>query len=140
MMSRREVGRVYRAVVAGSGLPETGTIDAPVGRDPDNPTLMAAGVGKEAVTHFEKLAEVDGHTMLRVRLETGRTHQIRVHLSAIGHPVYADPLYGTPVPGRRLWLHAEMLSFRHPVTGEEHEFEAPIPEDLERAASSLNFS
>ena len=74
MMSRREVGRVYRAVVVGTGLPETGTVDAPVGRDPDNPTLMAAGVGKEAVTHFERLAESGGHTMLRVRLETGRTH------------------------------------------------------------------
>ena len=140
MMSRREVGRVYRAVVVGTGLPETGTVDSPVGRDPDNPTLMAAGVGKEAVTHFEKLAEASGHTMLRVRLETGRTHQIRVHLSAIGHPVYADPLYGTPEPGRRLWLHAKKLLFRHPTTGEQQEFEAPIPEDLERAAASLNLA
>jgi len=138
MMSRREVGRVYRAVVVGTGLPETGTVDSPVGRDRDNPTLMAAGVGKEAVTHFEKLAEAGGHTMLRVRLETGRTHQIRVHLSAIGYPVYADPLYGTPEPERRLWLHAEKLFFRHPVTGEQQEFQAPIPEDLERAAASLN--
>jgi 23S rRNA pseudouridine1911/1915/1917 synthase len=140
MMSRREVGRVYRAVVVGTGLPETGTVDSPIGRDPENPTLMAAGVGKEAVTHFEKLAEADGHTMLRVRLETGRTHQIRVHLSAIGHPVYADPLYGTPEPRRRLWLHAEKLRFRHPTTGEQQEFEAPIPEDLERAAASLNLA
>jgi 23S rRNA pseudouridine1911/1915/1917 synthase len=140
MMSRREVGRVYRAVVVGVGLPETGTVEAPVGRDPDNPTLMAAGVGKEAVTHFEKLEESVEHTMLRVRLETGRTHQIRVHLSAIGYPVYADPLYGTPVPGRRLWLHAERLSFRHPVTGEQQEFEARIPEDLERAATSLDLT
>ena len=140
MMSRREVGRVYRAVVVGTGLPETGTIDSPVGRDPDNPTLMAAGVGKEAVTHFEKLAEAGGHTMLRVRLETGRTHQIRVHLSAIGHPVYADPLYGTPVAGRRLWLHAERLAFRHPATGERREFEAPTPEDLELAAGFLHFT
>ena len=140
MMSRREVGRVYRAVVVGTGLPETGTVDAPVGRDPDNPTLMAAGVGKEAVTHFQKLAESEGHTMLRVRLETGRTHQIRVHLAAIGFPVYADPLYGKPVPGRRLWLHAERLSFRHPVTGEQRDFEAPIPEDLERSAASLNLA
>ena len=140
MMSRREAGRVYRAVVVGTGLPETGTVDAPVGRDPDNPTLMAAGVGKEAVTHFEKLAEADGHTMLRVRLETGRTHQIRVHLSAIGCPVYADPLYGKPVPGRRLWLHAEKLSFRHPVTGERQDFEAPIPEDLEQSAVSLDLA
>jgi 23S rRNA pseudouridine1911/1915/1917 synthase len=140
MMSRREVGRVYRAAVVGTGLPETGTVDAPVGRDPENPTLMAAGVGKEAVTHFEKLAEAAGNTMLRVRLETGRTHQIRVHLSAIGRPVYADPLYGTPEPGRRLWLHAEKLLFRHPTTGEQQEFEAPIPEDLERAAASLNLT
>lgn len=130
MLSRREVGRIYRAVVVGAGLPETGTVDSPVGRDPDNPTLMAAGVGKEAVTHFEKLAETGEHTMLRVRLETGRTHQIRVHLSAIGHPVYADPLYGTPVPDHRLWLHAERLSFTHPVTGEDLTFEAPIPRDL----------
>ncbi len=140
MLSRREVGRVYRAVVAGTGLPETGTVDSPVGRDPDNPTLMAAGVGKEAVTHFEKLAESGGHTMLQVRLETGRTHQIRVHLSAIGYPVYADPLYGKSVPGRRLWLHAERLSFRHPVTGEQRDFEAPIPEDLERSAASLGLA
>ena len=140
MMSRREVGRVYRAIVVGTGLPETGTVDSPVGRDPDNPTLMAAGVGKEAVTHFEKLAEASGHTMLRVRLETGRTHQIRVHLSAIGQPVYADPLYGTPESKRRLWLHAEKLLFRHPTTGEQREFEAPIPEDLERAAASLNLA
>ena len=140
MMSRREVGRVYRAVVVGTGLPETGTVDAPVGRDPDNPTLMAAGVGKEAVTHFQKLAEADGHTMLRVRLETGRTHQIRVHLAAIGFPVYADPLYGKPMPGRRLWLHAERLSFPHPATGEQRGFEAPIPEDLEGAAASLNLA
>jgi 23S rRNA pseudouridine1911/1915/1917 synthase len=140
MMSRREVGRVYRAVVVGVGLPETGTVEAPVGRDPDNPTLMAAGVGKEAVTHFEKLEESVEHTMLRVRLETGRTHQIRVHLSAIGYPVYADPLYGTPVPGRRLWLHAERLSFRHPVTGEQQEFEASIPEDLRSSAASLNLA
>ena len=140
MMSRREVGRVYRAVVVGRRLPETGTVEAPVGRDPENPTLMAAGVGREAVTHFEKLAEAAGNTMLRVRLETGRTHQIRVHLSAIGHPVYADPLYGTPEPGRRLWLHAEKLLFRHPTTGEQQGFEAPIPEDLERAAASLNLT
>ena len=97
-------------------------------------------MGKEAVTHFEKLAEADGYTMLRVRLETGRTHQIRVHLSAIGHPVYADPLYGKPVPDRRLWLHAEKLLFRHPITGEQLEFLAPIPEDLGRAAASLNLA
>jgi 23S rRNA pseudouridine1911/1915/1917 synthase len=139
MMSERRVGRVYRAVVVGEELPETGTVDSPVGRDPGNPTLMAVGLGKPAVTHFEVLREACGHAMLRVSLETGRTHQIRVHFSAIGHPVYADPLYGTPVPGHRLWLHAERLSFRHPVTGEELRFESPIPEDLRESASLLGF-
>jgi 23S rRNA pseudouridine1911/1915/1917 synthase len=138
-MSGRRVGRVYRAVVVGEGLPETGTVDAPVGRDPENPTLMAAGIGKPAVTHFEVLREVAGHAMLEVRLETGRTHQIRVHLSAIGHPVYADPLYGTPVPGHRLWLHAENLAFIHPVSGERLSFEAPIPNDLRESAALLGF-
>ncbi len=136
----RRVGRVYRAVVVGEGLPETGTVDSPVGRDPENPTLMAAGVGRPAVTHFEVLREAAGHAMLEVRLETGRTHQIRVHLSAIGHPVYADPLYGQAIPGRRLWLHAERLAFEHPVGGEALEFESPIPEDLRESALALDAS
>ena len=139
-MSGRRVRRVYRAVVVGEGLPETGTVDSPVGRDPENPTLMAAGVGRPAITHFEVLREAGGHSMLGVRLETGRTHQIRVHLSAIGHPVYADPLYGTAVPGRRLWLHAENLVFAHPVTGEELNFESPIPGDLRESALALDAS
>jgi 23S rRNA pseudouridine1911/1915/1917 synthase len=136
-LSERRVRRVYRAVVVGEGLPETGTIDSPVGRDPENPTLMAAGLGKPAVTHFETLRESGGYSMLRVRLETGRTHQIRVHLSAIGHPVYADPLYGTAVAGKRIWLHAGKLAFVHPVTGESLEFESPIPDDLREAAALL---
>jgi 23S rRNA pseudouridine1911/1915/1917 synthase len=140
MMSARRVGRLYRAIVEGELLPRTGTIDSPVGRDPDNPTMMAAGVGKPAITHFEVLAEAAGHSLLRVRLETGRTHQIRVHLSAIGHPVYADPLYGSQVPGRRLWLHAKRLSFEHPVDGEELEFRSEIPEDLRAAAIGLDGS
>ncbi len=134
-MSVRKVGRVYRSVVIGEGLPETGTVEAPVGRDPENPTLMAAGIGRPAVTHFEVLREAAGHAMLRVRLETGRTHQIRVHLSAIGHPVYADPLYGRAIPGRRLWLHAESLAFIHPVSGEALRFEAPVPNDLRESAA-----
>ena len=137
MLSARKVRRVYRAVVVGVGLPSSGTVDAPVGRDPENPVLMAAGVGKPAVTHFEKLGESSEYTMLRVRLETGRTHQIRVHFSAIGHPVYADPLYGEAVEGHRLWLHAERLAFVHPVSGEAVEFESPIPEDLREASHGL---
>ncbi len=139
-MGRRRVRRVYRAVVVGEGLPETGTVDSPVGRDPENPTLMAAGVGRPAVTHFEVLREGGGHSMLKVWLETGRTHQIRVHLSAIGYPIYADPLYGEAVPGRRLWLHAENLAFEHPVTGEKLEFDSPIPEDLRDSALALDAS
>jgi 23S rRNA pseudouridine1911/1915/1917 synthase len=135
MMSARRVGRHYRTIVEGEGLPRTGTIDSPVGRDPDNATLMAAGVGKPAVTQFEVLASAAEHTMLRVRLETGRTHQIRVHLSAIGHPVYADPLYGSPVPCHRLWLHAERLYFEHPVDGEALEFYSEIPQDLRDSAA-----
>ncbi|MDQ3965183.1 MAG: pseudouridine synthase, partial [Actinomycetota bacterium] len=95
-------------------------------------------VGRPAVTHFEVLYEAAGYAMLRVRLETGRTHQIRVHLSTIGHPIYADPLYGEPIPGRRLWLHAERLAFRHPVTGEALEFESPTPEDLRAAVRELD--
>ena len=138
MMSEREITRSYLSIVVGAGLPETGTVDAPVGRDPDNPTLMAAGVGKHAVSHFEVLRATDEHSMLRVRLETGRTHQIRVHLAAIGYPVYADPLYGTPVPGRRLWLHAERLAFRHPVSGEVLELETSVPEDLRASAAELD--
>lgn len=140
MMAGRRVRRGYRAVVVGEGLPETGTVDSPVGRDPENPTLMAAGVGKAAVTHFEVLREAEGCAMLRVRLETGRTHQIRVHLSAIGHPVYADPLYGEPVPGRRLWLHAERLGFSHPITAEALEFASSIPDDLRQTALELDAS
>ena len=136
-LSERRVKREYRAVVVGEGLPATGTVDSPVGRDPTNPTLMAAGVGRPAVTRFQVLREVAGHAMLRVLLETGRTHQIRVHLSAIGHPVYADPLYGTPVPDRRLWLHADRLTFEHPVTGVPLSFEAPVPGHLREAAVQL---
>lgn len=138
-LSQRRVGRVYRTVVAGEGLPRTGTVDSPVGRHPDNPILMTAGVGKSAVTHFEVLQAAPGHTMLRVRLETGRTHQIRVHLSAIGHPIYADPLYGKALENQRLWLHAEELSFVHPVSGEELKFESPVPADLRASAESLGF-
>ena len=137
-VSERCVQRIYRALVVGEGLPHAGTVDSPVGRDPANPTLMAAGVGRSAVTYFEVMQEAAGHAMLRVRLETGRTHQIRVHLSAIGHPVYADPLYGETVPSRRLWLHAERLAFIHPATREKLKFEAPIPEDLRKTARDLD--
>lgn len=139
-LSERRVRRVYRAIVIGDGLPPTGTVDSPVGRNPANPTLMAAGIGKQAITHFEVLRRAAGHSMLRVKLETGRTHQIRVHLSAIGYPVYADPLYGTAVPGHRLWLHAEQLEFTHPAMERPLEFVAEIPDDLRESAGELDAS
>ncbi len=133
-LSARRVRRVYRAVVVGEGLPATGTVDSPVGRDPANPTLMAAGVGRPAVTHFQVVYGGAGHTMLRVRLETGRTHQIRAHLKAIGHPVLGDPEYGVPGYGlRRQFLHATALAFTHPVTEERIHVASPLPEDLQEA-------
>ncbi len=137
-LSGRHVERTYRAIVVGEGLPATGIIDSPVGRDPANPTLMTVGLGRPAVTYFEVIHQVAGYTMVRVRLETGRTHQIRVHFKAIGYPVYADPLYGKAVSGRRLWLHAERLAFVHPVTGEALKFVSPIPDDLREAAWALD--
>ena len=109
-------------------------MDSPVGRDPDNPTLMTAGVGRPAVTHFEVVREAGGHAMLRVQLETGRTHQIRVHLAAIGHPVYADPLYGT-VSGAASLAARRAAVVRAPRNGGGPELSSrPSPEDLREAA------
>jgi 23S rRNA pseudouridine1911/1915/1917 synthase len=89
---------------------------------------------RDAVTHFEVVEVFHDHALLRVRLETGRTHQIRVHLSAIGLPVVGDPVYGVPEPGlRRQFLHAARLAFPHPITGEPIETESPLPADLAAA-------
>ena len=89
---------------------------------------------RDAVTHFEVVELFRDHALLRVRLETGRTHQIRVHLGAIGLPVVGDPVYGVPEPGlRRQFLHAARLAFPHPITGEQVETESPLPADLEAA-------
>lgn len=137
MIQAHDFERIYRTITVGNGLPDSGTIDSPVGRDPDHPVKMTAGIGKPAVTHFQVMHRAAGYTMLRVKLETGRTHQIRVHLSAIGYPVYADPLYGKAVPDR-IWLHAERLSFEHPVTGEKLKFISPVPEELRKSARRLD--
>jgi 23S rRNA pseudouridine1911/1915/1917 synthase len=133
----REVTREYLALVEGTMGSRTGTIDAPLGRDRRKRTRRAVrGAGeREARTHFEVIEVLAADTYLRAKLETGRTHQIRVHFAAINHPVAGDREYGAK--GRhgleRQFLHAARLSFRHPGTGEELSFESELPADLAAA-------
>jgi len=136
----RDVRREYLALVAGRVDAETGTIDAPIGRDRGRRTVMSTRSDRprNAVTHFETIERLPATTLLRVWLETGRTHQIRAHLAAIGHPVCGDPQYGGAACGRRLnlerqFLHATRLMFRHPATGEIVDCESKPPVDLRRA-------
>ena len=140
-LRRRQIERVYLALVEGSMSADTGTIEAPIGGDPARPTRRAViHGGKPARTHYQVLEEVAGgrFTLLEVTLETGRTHQIRVHLAAISHPVVGDRVYGT---GRseapRMFLHAARLSFQHPGTGEHITVASPMPEDLAGALARM---
>ncbi len=128
---QRETCREYLTVCAGK-LPEAGTIDAPIGRVPGSALLREVrSDGKRAVTHYVRLCCRNGYSLARVRLETGRTHQIRVHFAHIGHPLPGDFLYAPGLPGTgRHALHAWSLSFRQPVTGEPLRFRAPLPDDL----------
>ena len=136
----RRVGREYLALVLGGPEADAGLVDAPVGRSSREPTRMAVSAkGKEARTGYEverRWPELDV-ALLRCRLETGRTHQIRVHLAAIGHPVLGDATYArgrrSPVDVPRLFLHATRLTFTHPVTGAPMAFESPLPPDLAAA-------
>jgi 23S rRNA pseudouridine1911/1915/1917 synthase len=136
----RTVSRGYLALVAGHPDAESGTIDAPLGRDRGRRTVVSTRSDRPrtAVTHFEVAERLARTTLLRVRLETGRTHQIRAHLAAIGHPVCGDPRYGGRACGRplgleRQFLHAEELMFRHPIGGERMRCESKPPVDLRRA-------
>jgi 23S rRNA pseudouridine1911/1915/1917 synthase len=137
MIRDREVERVYLALV--KGLPRSlhGRIEAPIGRDKSDPTRhsLVTATPRDAVTHFEVLEVLREHAFLRVTLETGRTHQIRVHLHAIDLPVSGDPVYGIPddLGLRRQFLHAHRLSFDHPLTRERIEVESPLPGDLREA-------
>ena len=136
----RTVTKVYHALVQGQPDPFTGTIDAPIGRHPSAGWRFAVTTGgKAAVTHYKTIEAFREATLLEVNLETGRTHQIRVHMSAIGHPCVGDPMYGSdPNLAERLglirqWLHAVRIGFQHPRTGEYMEIEAPYPADLAHA-------
>ena len=137
MVKAREVVREYTALVEGRLDSRTGTIDAPLGRDRRQRTRRAVkGAGsREARTHFEVIETLPADTLVHARLETGRTHQIRVHFAAIKHPVAGDPEYGAR--GRhglgRQFLHASRLGFAHPRTEERLEFTSELPEDLREA-------
>jgi len=137
MLRAREITREYLALVVGRPAARAGTIDAPLGRDRRVRTRRSPDTDepREAITHFETERSLPGATLLRVRLETGRTHQIRAHLLAIGVRVAGDPEYGSPgLYGlERQFLHAEHLAFRHPVTGEAIDLRSPLPEDLAAA-------
>jgi len=125
--------REYRAVVHGNLKEESGTVDAPIGRSSNDRKKMAVTDknSRNAVTHWEVLDRYPGYTYLKLRLETGRTHQIRVHMAYIGHPVAGDPVYGpknTPKELHGQCLHAGLIGFQHPRTGEYLEFQAELPE------------
>jgi len=136
-LRRRLIEREYLALVRGQPPARSGTIEAPIGRDPRVRTRMTVGgaQSREARTHFTLERALADTSLLRLRLDTGRTHQIRVHLRAIGHPVCGDPEYGTAgVLGlTRQFLHAARLAFEHPFTGQRVDVCSPLPADLRDA-------
>ena len=134
--------RTYECIVHGGFREDSGTVNAPIGRDPRDRKRMAVTErnSRPAVTHWTVLARYGQYTHLQCRLETGRTHQIRVHMAYINHPIAGDPLYGVRKPELGLTsqcLHARALTFRHPRTGEEITVTCPLPEEFERALEKL---
>jgi 23S rRNA pseudouridine1911/1915/1917 synthase len=141
----RTVEKIYHAMVQGHLDPTTGTIDAPIDRHPkEDHRFAVVATGKESITHYEVIEFYRGVSMVKVELETGRTHQIRVHFSALHHPLVGDTTYGAdPVLAKSLqmarpWLHAAQLRFAHPVTGQALDFHAPYPPDLARSLALLS--
>jgi len=132
LLREGDLQREYLAVVTQQLQHEQGTIDAPIMRDPSHSTKRKVGKkGEPAVTHYQVLARSQEATLVRVQLETGRTHQIRVHFQSIGHPLVGDTLYGARRTGfRRQALHAYQLSFTHPLLQQKMTIKAPLPEDL----------
>jgi 23S rRNA pseudouridine1911/1915/1917 synthase len=137
MIKAHEVERTYLALVEGRPRSRTGTIDAPLGRDYRAPERRAVGgrAPREARTHFSVVESLPGDALVEARLETGRTHQIRAHFAAVGHPVAGDPRYGHAARHglERQFLHSARLGLRHPFTGERMDFESPLPGDLSEA-------
>lgn len=136
------ITRIYQAVVFHNLKEDRGTVDAPIGRDPKNRLRMAVTQrnSKPAVTHWRVEERFGSFTRITARLETGRTHQIRVHMAHIGHPLLGDPLYGPkkqPVELQGQALHAQTLGFVHPVTGQYLEFTVPAPEEFQKAVERL---
>ncbi len=145
-IKRREIVKRYLALVEGVVALDQGSIDAPIGRNPRHRQQMAitAVASKEARTHFRVLERFQRHTLLLVELETGRTHQIRVHLKAIGHPIVGDLVYGSGTTMRgttlkRQFLHAYQLRFTHPTTGAIMDLEASLPDDLQAVLGQKSF-
>lgn len=140
-LMEHSVQRKYIAIVHGELEHEQGKIDAPIGRDPhDRKKMSVVASGKKAVTHFKVLERFLDYTLVELKLETGRTHQIRVHMKYIGHPLAGDPKYGPlknlPINGQA--LHAQLLGFQHPRTGKSMLFEAPIPMDMQHLITHLD--
>ncbi|MBE6036746.1 MAG: RluA family pseudouridine synthase [Clostridiales bacterium] len=134
--------RAYRALACGNLKAEEGTVDKPLGRDPNNRLRMAVAArdGKRAVTHWKVLERFGTFTLMEARLETGRTHQIRVHMASLGHPLAGDPVYGPKkdtLKANGQMLHAWLLGFIHPRTGEYMEFQAPLPAEFEQVLEKL---
>lgn len=135
MVRRRDIHREYLAIVRGHVSPEAGTINAPLARKPG--TIIERTVdweqGEAAITHYRLIEERNGHSLVSLRLETGRTHQIRIHMKYLGYPLIGDYLYNPDMEyiGRQA-LHSHRLSFTHPITGEPMEFTAPLPKDMEK--------
>ena len=140
-LQKHSIKRRYFALVHGVFKEREGTIDASIGRSPQDRKKMAVREdGKEAVTHYRVLEEFGNYSLIECRLETGRTHQIRVHMSSIHHPLVGDEVYGSgksPFKTEGQCLHAYLLGFVHPVTGEEMEFSVPLPEYFEKILMNL---
>lgn len=141
MIKNKEVERVYWALVDGVINHNTGTIDAPIGRDPNNRQKMCVTdkCSKEAITNFKVLKRFEKNTLVECKLDTGRTHQIRVHFNYIGYPVHGDPVYGrkSSVDSFGQYLHSKTIRFVHPITKEELFFDSPLPPEFVKKLESL---